>query len=52
MKSKKVMAFLVKFKFTETEFTNLNLTNLCKIFDVKFIDLSGFLKKKIYYFTI
>ena len=47
MKSKKVMAFLVKFKFTETEFTNLNLINLCKIFDVKFIDISRIFKKKI-----
>ena len=37
---KKNIAFLLKYKFTDTEFLNLNLSNLYKNFNVKFIDIS------------
>ena len=37
---KKIIAFLLKYKFTETEFLNLNIPNLYKNFNTKFIDIS------------
>jgi len=43
---KKIICFLVKYKFTEIDFFNLNLSNLCKCFSVKFIDLSEISSKK------
>ena len=48
---KKILGFLVKYKFTNVDYVNLNLLNLCKQFNVKFIDLSKItLKNKIYNF--
>ena len=48
MKNKKIIAFLVKYKLTKTEFTNLFFSNLNKIFKIKLIDISELtLKKKI-----
>jgi hypothetical protein len=37
---KKVIAFLIKFKLTKTDFLNLNIPNLHKNFKAKFIDIS------------
>ena len=62
---KKVIAFLLKYKFTETEFINLNMPNLYKNFNTKFIDISEISlqrkirildlkikKKKIFYYKV
>ena len=46
MKKKKVIAFLIKYKFTNTEFVSYNFSNLYKIFNVKFIDISRITIKK------
>jgi|688.fasta_scaffold130914_2 hypothetical protein len=48
---RKILGFLVRYKFTNVDYVNLNLLNLCKKFNVKFIDLSKItLKNKIYNF--
>jgi hypothetical protein len=48
MKKKKVIAFLVKYKFTQTDFASLNCKNLCKIFNIKFLDITRItIKKKL-----
>lgn len=48
MQKKKVIGFLIKYKFTESDFANLNFSNLSKIFNAKFIDISKItLSKKI-----
>ena len=46
MKKKKVLAFLIQHKFTDTDFVSLNFSNLCKIFNLKFIDISRIVTKK------
>jgi hypothetical protein len=43
---KKVIAFLIKYKFSETDFANLNCLNMCKIFNVKFLDITRITFKK------
>lgn len=46
MKKKKVIAFLIKYKFTIHEFACYNFSNLYKIFNVKFLDISRITIKK------
>jgi hypothetical protein len=46
MKKKKVIAFLIKYKFTDTDYANFNFLNLCKIFNVKFLDIHRVIIKK------
>jgi hypothetical protein len=43
---KKAIVFLIKYKFTDTDFVNLNFSKLCKIFNPKFIDISRITIKK------